>query len=125
MEKNKRPVNLDLIRFRFPITAILSIAHRITGVVLVLWLPVALYILDLSLTDEAGFEEAKALLAGGGVKFLLALSIWALAHHFFAGLRFLLIDFEVGVEKEAAVMSAKIVLAAGVLTFIIGLMVLM
>lgn len=125
MEKKKRPVNLDLIRFRFPITAILSIAHRITGVVLVLWIPFALYILDLSLSSAEGFEQAKALLSSGGVKFLLALSIWALAHHFFAGLRFLLIDFEIGVEKEAAVMSSKVVFAAGVLAFLIGLVVLM
>ena len=44
------------------------------------------------------------------------LLLWSIAHHFFAGIRFLLIDAEIGVEKSQAKLGAWLVLLAEVLT---------
>ncbi|ROR32115.1 succinate dehydrogenase, cytochrome b556 subunit [Inmirania thermothiophila] len=117
-----RPVNLDLFRFRLPIVGISSIAHRISGVLLFLFIPVLLWLLDLSLRGEAGFARA-AEAAGGWFAWLVSIVLaWALFHHLAAGIRYLLIDVDVGVEKEQARLSAKVVLAVGLVGAILGLL---
>ncbi len=91
MEK-KRPVNLDLTQFSFPLPALTSIAHRITGVALFVGLVFLMYGLDLSLQSEEGFSQAKALLDS----FLAKLIIWgvvsALLYHLVAGIKHLIMD---------------------------------
>lgn len=104
-----RPVYLNLFQFRFPATAIVSIGHRIAGVLLFLVIPLLIYLLDLSLRGPAEYERAVALLHSTWFRALALLLVWALAHHFLAGVRFLLIDIDVGVERAAARRSAWLV----------------
>jgi succinate dehydrogenase / fumarate reductase cytochrome b subunit len=107
--KNKRPVFLDLARIRQPIPAIISITHRITGITLFLSIPFVIYLLGLSLSSQLGYNHVQGLLGRGMVKALVILILWALAHHVFAGVRFLLIDFGVGVELKEARRTAWVV----------------
>jgi len=107
----KRPVHLNLFAIRFPIAAIMSGAHRISGVVMILALPLAMYLLDLSLTSAEGFAEAKAALGSGFGKLVVFLLLWALSHHLLAGLRYLALDVDIGIEKEQARLTAQAVLA--------------
>ena len=113
-KKDNRPIFLDLTRVRQPVTAIISISHRITGILLFLSLPFILYLLDLSLRSQAGFEQALSLLGLGLVKLLAVLVLWSLAHHLFAGLRLVLIDIGVGVELREARVTAWVVAAGSV-----------
>jgi len=106
---NKRPVFLDLARIRQPIPAIISITHRMTGIVLFLSIPFVIYLLGLSLSSQLGYNHVQGLLGQGLVKVLVIIILWALAHHVFAGLRFLLIDFGVGVELKEARRTAWVV----------------
>jgi len=106
---NKRPVFLDLARIRQPIPAIISITHRMTGIVLFLSIPFVIYLLGLSLSSQLGYNHVQGLLGRGLVKVLVIIILWALAHHVFAGLRFLLIDFGVGVELKEARRTAWVV----------------
>lgn len=99
---NKRPVFLDLLRIDMPATAILSIGHRISGVLLFLSIPFFLYLFDLSLASQAGFDEAKSILDQSLVKYGCIILLWGLIHHFLAGIRFLLIDLHIGLSKSAA-----------------------
>ena len=116
----KRPKNLDLLSFRFPISAIMSIGHRAAGIVLFLSLPYFLYLLQMSLQSEAGFLQAKAELHEPWIKLIGLILLWALAHHFFAGIRFFLLDLDIGITKESAQKSAILVLISGFLVFIIA-----
>jgi succinate dehydrogenase / fumarate reductase, cytochrome b subunit len=106
-----RPVHLNLFLIRFPIAAVMSGAHRISGVIMVLLLPVAIRLLDLSLAGAQGFATARTLLSLGVAKLVVFLVLWALAHHFLAGLRYLALDLDVGIEREQARVSALGVLA--------------
>ncbi len=117
-----RPVFLNLFRIRFPVTAVLSILHRILGLLLVLCIPPAIYLFGRSLQDEQGFNEVVALLQGPFFRLLSVLLVWALAHHLFAGIRYLLLDLEYGVSRKAARFSAYLVilLALGVTLFYAG-----
>ena len=101
-----RPKFLNLLQIRMPIGAVASIAHRAWGTLLFLTLPIAAFLLDLSLQGPSGFDQAAALLTTPlfrALKFLLA---WSLLHHLLAGLRFLFIDLEIGIAKPAARLTA-------------------
>jgi succinate dehydrogenase / fumarate reductase cytochrome b subunit len=96
------PVFLNLLRIRFPVGAVTSIAHRLSGLLLFLSLPVLVYWLDLSLRDPSGYADAREWLQCGWVRLASVVIVWSLLHHLFAGLRFLLIDLGLGVERTAA-----------------------
>lgn len=121
MTTSNRPVFLNLLQFRFPIGAIMSIGHRASGTLLALAIPFGIYLLDLSLKGQDGFARATEILGSGIVRFLLFFLLWGLIHHLLAGIRFLLIDFDIGVDKESASKSATLVMAgAPVIALILG-----
>ncbi len=114
-----RPVFLDLRKIRMPVMAFVSILHRVSGVLMVLLLPALVYLFELSLRDEQGFRAVIDILHRAPVKLLGVLLVWLLAHHFFAGIRFLLLDMDVGVQKAEARKTAWMVHAAAVITVIL------
>jgi succinate dehydrogenase / fumarate reductase, cytochrome b subunit len=106
-----RPKNLDLTSIRLPLAGKVSILHRVSGIGLFLFLPVLLWAFSASLTSADTFSVFKAVSAFWLTKVIFAGLIWAFAHHFCAGIRFLLLDLHVGIEKESARKSAAAVLA--------------
>ena len=108
-KSSQRPVFLNLLRIHMPMTALASIAHRLAGLLLALLIPVVLYLFDLSLRDQVGFDQAIQWLRLDHVRLLLVIPIWALLHHLLAGLRYLLIDVGIGIELDTARHSARLV----------------
>jgi succinate dehydrogenase / fumarate reductase cytochrome b subunit len=100
------PVFLNLFRIRFPVGAITSIAHRVSGLLLFLSFPVVVYWLDRSLRDPAGYQSAVEWLQCLWVRLASVLVVWSLLHHLLAGLRFLLLDIGIGLERTQARRSA-------------------
>lgn len=120
MRREGRPVFLNLLKIRLPVPGVASIAHRISGVLLFLAIPLFLFIFQRSMQGEAGYAEALSLLRHPLVMLISLVLLWSLLHHWLAGIRYLLIDVDVGVERSAARRSAWIVLLlAPVLTLII------
>jgi len=96
---SKRPIFLNLLEIRLPIGGVMSILHRVSGAVMFLAIPLMVYLLDLSLSGPEGFAAADALVHSWfGVLVVFAL-MWSLLHHLLAGIRYLLIDVHLGVEK--------------------------
>lgn len=91
--KKQRPVNLDLTTIRFPVTAIASILHRVSGVITFVAVGILLWLLGLSLSSEEGFQAASAIMNGFFVKFILWGILTALAYHAVGGIRHMLMDF--------------------------------
>ena len=87
-----------------------SLAHRASGALLFLAIPFSVYLLHLSTVSSAGFNEVLSLLDTTVFKLINTALLWAIAHHFFTGIRFLLIDADIGVEKHQANFSAKLVI---------------
>jgi succinate dehydrogenase / fumarate reductase cytochrome b subunit len=119
--RRSAPVYLDLFRIRFPVGAVTSIAHRASGILLLLFLPFLVYLLDLSLRDAEGFRQASALLQTGWLEAPLTLIAWSLFHHLLAGIRFLLIDIGIGVRLAQARLTAWLVNIAGMLATLLFL----
>src|SRR3569833_815778 len=95
-----RPVFLELTRIRMPVNAVVSILHRISGLLLFVALPFVIYLLSLSVRDEQGYAEVQALFGSTTDKLLSVLMKWALTHHVLAGLRKQQNEHKVGVERE-------------------------
>jgi succinate dehydrogenase / fumarate reductase cytochrome b subunit len=114
--QKKRPVYLNLLQIRQPIGAVVSILHRITGAVMVLLIPCALYALQASLESPIRFEQVRASLAGGVGRIGLLLGLWILIQHLYTGIRHLFMDVDVGVERSVARRSAWLTLFASVIT---------
>lgn len=113
MDKNKnRPVYLNLFQIRLPVGGVVSILHRATGAVLVLLLPVTIYMLQRSLQDPAAFADIVARLGTPFGRFVLLVSVWIFSQHFFSGIRHLLQDVDIGLEKTASRRAAWLTFAA-------------
>jgi succinate dehydrogenase / fumarate reductase cytochrome b subunit len=111
-----RPKYLNLVEIRLPLPGWVSILHRLSGALLVFpfsaWL---LYMLDVSLASEQGFAAIQGYLDLPLVKLGMLVFIWAFCHHLCAGIRYLLLDLNKGVELRPARISSAVVLVASVL----------
>lgn len=112
-KNKKRPVYLDLLRIRLPVGGLVSILHRVSGVLLVLALPLLLWVLQQSLVSADEYQRITKLLQSFPLRFLLFLLILALTHHFLAGIRHLLLDLDVGISRRGGRLGAWLVLATG------------
>jgi succinate dehydrogenase / fumarate reductase cytochrome b subunit len=112
--QSTRPVFLDLWRIKLPATGIVSILHRVSGVLMVLSIPVAAILFQQALSGPEGFATAAAVLGTWPARLVLLLLTWSLTHHLFAGIRHLLLDLGIGLDRDAARQSAWTTLIAGV-----------
>jgi succinate dehydrogenase / fumarate reductase, cytochrome b subunit len=114
MARSSRPMFLNPMRIQMPVGALSSILHRATGVLLAASVPLAVYLLDLSLRSEQTFAAVTSLFALAPVKVVAVVLIWALAHHALAGIRHLLTDISIGSTLNAARRTAWLVNVGGV-----------
>lgn len=121
--RKPRPKFLDLAAIRLPISGYASILHRVSGAGMFLMLPLLIWLLQLSLsTTPEGAALFNGITGNVLVRLVLLGLIWAFLHHFCMGLRILLIDIHVGVEKAQARSSAMAVMVVSwVLTLVFGL----
>lgn len=110
----KRPKNLDLTTIRLPLPGKVSILHRVSGAGLFLFLPLLLWLFQSSLNSPSAFDTVRGFAAAPLGKLILLGLIWAYMHHFCAGIRFLLLDLHIGLEKEAAVKTSAAVLVISI-----------
>ena len=114
MTIKKRPKNLDLATIQLPLPGKVSILHRVSGAGMFICFPVLLWLFSASLSSPESFATFKSVAGMLPVKVVLAGLLWAFVHHFCAGIRFLLLDLHIGIEKEEARKSAVAVLAVSI-----------
>jgi succinate dehydrogenase / fumarate reductase cytochrome b subunit len=109
-----RPVFLNLLHIRLPVTGWVSILHRFSGALLFLAFPLGVWALSVSLSGEAGFRRMADCAAHPLARLMLVLLLWAFAHHFLAGVRHLALDVHWGVGlRRARQSSVAVLLASG------------
>jgi succinate dehydrogenase / fumarate reductase cytochrome b subunit len=117
--KKSRPKYLNLrallFEIRLPVPGWVSILHRVSGALLFVALVWLLWMLDRSLSSEAAFERIRHYAGLWPVKLSLLVLVWAYCHHFCAGIRYLFLDLDKGVDLKSARLSSWIVLAASLL----------
>ncbi|HMQ71381.1 MAG TPA: succinate dehydrogenase, cytochrome b556 subunit [Rubrivivax sp.] len=112
----------DIVRYRLPVAGMVSILHRVSGAMMFLLLPFALWIFDASLSSEFSYEAlASAFAVGAGplpgwlLKLVSLALIWAYLHHAIAGVRHLWMDATHSVAKAQGATSAVATLALSLL----------
>jgi succinate dehydrogenase / fumarate reductase cytochrome b subunit len=115
----QKPIFLNLFLIKFPLSAIVSILHRVSGVILFLAIPVFLYCLKESLVAQRNFDEIKYLASLQSVKFVIFGIISMLIYHIFAGIRHMLMDYGIGETKVSGKISAQIVIISFVIVLVI------
>ena len=119
---------VDAVKYRLPLAGVVSILHRVSGMLMFGLLPLIVWFFDTSLSSEISFERfAGAFVSGIGwvpgwlIKLLALALIWSYLHHFIAGVRHLWMDMTHSVTKEQGRSSAVVTLAASVvLTVALG-----
>ncbi|KEY60881.1 succinate dehydrogenase cytochrome b556 subunit [Serratia sp. DD3] len=118
--KKQRPVNLDLQTIQFPVTAIASILHRVSGVITFVAVGILLWLLGISLYSQEGFLQAAAIMNSFFVKFIFWGILTALAYHICGGIRHLLMDF--GCIEENLATGIRSAQVAFVLTVVLSIL---
>ncbi len=119
--QSTRPVFLDLWRIKLPATGIVSILHRVSGVLMVLAIPAAAILFHQALSGPQGFAAAAGLLNTWPARLALLVLAWGLLHHLFAGVRYLLLDLGIGLERSTARQSAWTAIVAALVVLALGL----
>ena len=119
MQKDGKPVFLNLLQIHLPAAGMMSIMHRLTGVFLFFCIPGMIYLLQLSVLDEAGYQEAAALVSSPVGWLTVFIVLWALMHHFLAGIRYLFLDIDVGIGSPVYRYTAWAVMLASPLVALV------
>ena len=112
---------IDALQYRLPLAGVVSILHRVSGMLMFFLLPFIVWMFDASVTSEVSYDGfTSAFVAGIGfvpgfvIKLVALALIWAYLHHAVAGLRHLWMDATHAVTKEFGHSSA-------VATFVISI----
>ncbi|HWV15244.1 MAG TPA: succinate dehydrogenase, cytochrome b556 subunit [Cellvibrio sp.] len=111
----KRPVNLDFATIKLPITAIVSILHRVSGIFLFAGMAVLLWLLDSSLDSQESFAAVREISSNLVFKLVLWAVLAGLAYHTVMGIRHLIMDFGVGESLKGGQLGAKIALVLAII----------
>jgi succinate dehydrogenase / fumarate reductase, cytochrome b subunit len=105
-----RPVYLNLPRIRLPLPGVVSILHRVSGALLfLLGIPLLLFGVAWSLGSAESYAALKGLAGTSAAKLVLLALAWSFLHHLCAGVRYLLLDLQRGIELAPARRSSVIV----------------
>ena len=115
-----RPVHLNLFVFRWPLAAIASITHRITGVIAFVGIAFMLYALEGALSSPEGFEATRALMQTPLARFITFGLLSVVGYHLVAGLKHLLLDMHIGDSLEGGRLGAQITVVLGVVVVILS-----
>jgi len=112
----------QIVAYRLPPAGIVSILHRVSGVLMFLLMPFIIWMFDASVTSEVSYGVFKSAFAAGVgfipgwfLKLVALALIWAYLHHLIAGVRHLWMDATHAVTKEFGHLSAIVTLALSVL----------
>ena len=113
----------DIRSYRLPLAGIASILHRVSGALMFLvGIPLTLYMLQLSLGSAATYQQFADLASGVFFRLVMLALFWAFFHHLCAGVRYLLLDVHIGIDKASSRTSAiAVFVVSGVLTLIAAL----
>ena len=126
VNKNRRKYGVmsfaQTVHYRLPLAGIVSILHRVSGMLMFLLIPFVLYLLDKSLTSEISFEYFKGFTSHWFVKLVILALVWSYLHHLSAGVRHLFMDLHIGLDKDSGRKSAVAVFAISLpLTVLVAL----
>ncbi len=118
-KKSTRPMHLNVLAMHFPLTAWVSIAHRLSGLVLFVMIPCVLWVLEQSLISSESFRALHCFLEDGfWPTIIFAIFLGAIAYHTVAGFRHLWMDLRRRTTGKEGSMSAQLTVFIALLVFL-------
>lgn len=119
--KDQRPININPLRYRYPVTAIVSILHRVSGVITFLLIPLLLWMLGKSLASDMQFQDLQSVFNNNStLRFFTWVVLSGLLYHLVAGIRHLIMDLGFGESLTAARASGYLVIIIGIILIILA-----
>ncbi len=119
--KDQRPININPLRYRYPVTAIVSILHRVSGVITFLLIPLLLWMLGKSLASDMQFQDLQSVFNNNfTLRFFTWVILSGLLYHLVAGIRHLIMDLGFGESLTAARASGYLVITLGIILIILA-----
>nr|WP_222428794.1 succinate dehydrogenase, cytochrome b556 subunit [Denitratisoma sp. DHT3] len=103
---------LNLLALRFPIGAVVSIGHRLSGLLLVVALPFLVAFFERCLESERIYQQTMAAMRSPLGTVIMLILCGSLVLHVLAGVRHLLMDIDIGSSLPIARRTAWLVLSA-------------
>tara|TARA_B110000261_G_scaffold150666_1_gene178398 strand:- start:201 stop:545 length:345 start_codon:yes stop_codon:yes gene_type:complete len=104
--------------FKYPLPAVSSILHRLSGIFIFVGVALMLYLLELSLQSESGFALVLELLDSVIIKFAAWAVLSGLLYHLIAGIRHLIMDLGYGETLKGGLIGACITFALSAVAII-------
>lgn len=124
MTVQKRPISPHLQVYRLPLTGLISISHRITGVLLSIGLLGFIYLLICLAGGETSYQDMQTFMAQGLMQFIFFGFIFSLYFHLCHGIRHLIWDSGATFDKASLLKYAQFELAAATLLTILTFLIL-
>jgi succinate dehydrogenase / fumarate reductase, cytochrome b subunit len=112
----------DALQYKLPPAALVSILHRVSGILMFMAMPFVIWLFDQSLTSRGTYDTFLGAFARGvwifpgwSIKLVCLALIWAYLHHFISGIRHLWMDMTHSVTKAHGRISALVTLGSSVL----------
>lgn len=120
MKTEARPVYQAVLRYRYPVMAIASVLHRISGVILFFLIPLLLWVFAQSLASANGFQAIHNVLSSPLSITVVWISMAALIYHLLAGIRHMIMDLGYAESKQASRITAYTVMALTIVLLLIA-----
>ena len=107
-----RPVNINLFKIRLPMSAVISITHRLSGIyVFFITLPLSIILFQKALTESSYDSISLLIQTSSFFSTFVYFSFLIFFYHILTGFRHLLMDIHIGENLKASNMSAIFVIS--------------
>ena len=115
MSNSNHPISPHLQIYRLPLTALLSITHRITGVILAFGCAILIWILAAAADSATSYGQLSVHFDSWYGQVFLFGFVFSLYMHFCNGLRHLFWDVGYGFELETVDLTAKLAIVVALI----------
>ena len=117
--ENKRPLSPHIQIYKWHISSLVSISHRITGIINIIAITLICLWASLLFLAEENYETVELLMSSLIGKFLILGIIWSFSFQILSEIRHLIMDLGFGFELKTSKITGLIVIFGSVLLTVI------
>ena len=117
--ENKRPLSPHIQIYKWHISSLVSISHRITGIINISAITLICLWASLLFLAEENYETVELLMSSLIGKFLILGIIWSFSFQILSEIRHLIMDFGYGFELKTSRITGLIVIFGSIILTIV------
>ena len=117
--ENKRPLSPHVQIYKWHISSLVSISHRITGIINIIAITLICLWASLLFLAEENYETVELLMSSLIGKFVILGIIWSFSFQILSEIRHLIMDFGYGFELKTSRITGLIVIFGSIILTIV------